>query len=510
MSKNLLKSTSVVSAMTLLSRVMGFVRDTLVAQFYGVNASVDAFNVAWKIPNFMRNLFAEGSFSQAFVPILSEYKQTRSPEEVRKFTSYIMGAMILFLFCITLVGLFASPWLIKLFAPGFAKNSPRFEMATAMLQITFPYLMLISLTAVSSALLNTYGRFSIPAFTPVLLNISLIVAAIWLSPYLNIPVEAQAWGVLIAGFIQLAFQLPFLYRLGFLVHPKLNWHDPGVRRVMLLMLPALFGASIGQISLLINTIFASFLTVGSITWLYFSERLAYFPLGVFGVALATVVLPHLSAKHAEKSKEAFAKTLDWGIRCNLLIGIPAVVTLLILSGPFIVTLFYYKKFTVYDVMMTQQSVLAYSVGLLAFMLVKVLSAGFFARQDIRTPVKIGIYAVIVNMILNALLVFPLKHAGLALAASLSSWFNVGLLLFFLYRKKIYRFQTGWGLFLLRLILANTAIGMFLFWMAGDLQKWFDWSWQQRLSQVCFLGISAMVIYVGTLWISGFRWKDLRI
>jgi putative peptidoglycan lipid II flippase len=510
MSKNLLKSTSVVSLMTLLSRIMGFVRDTLVAQMYGVNASVDAFNVAWKIPNFMRNLFAEGCFSQAFVPVLAEYKQKRSPEEVRTFTSYINGSFILFLLGLTLIGVLAAPLLIKLFAPGFESVGERFNMATDMLRVTFPYLMLIALTAFSGAILNTYGRFSVPAFTPVLLNLCLIGAALWLSPYLNIPIAAQAWGVLIAGFIQLAFQLPFLYRMGFLVRPRLNWQDEGVRRVMMLMLPALFGASIGQISLLINTIFASFLQVGSITWLYFSERLAYFPLGVFGVALATVVLPHLSARHAEKSKESFSHTLDWGIRCNLLIGVPAVITLLILSGPLIVSLFHYKKFTVFDVSMTQQSVLAYSVGLLAFMLVKVLSAAFFARQDIRTPVKIGIYAVVANIILNAALVSPLKHAGLALAASLASWINVALLLIFLYRKDIYRFQAGWGVFLLRLILANSIIGVWLFWMAGDLQQWLDWGWKQRLGQVAFLGSSAMIMYVIMLWIGGLRWRDLKV
>lgn len=496
--------------MTLLSRIMGFVRDTLVAQIYGVSASVDAFNVAWKIPNFMRNLFAEGCFSQAFVPVLAEYKSQRPVEDVQRFTRNIAGVLGIVLLVITVLGIVGAPFLIKLFAPGYAETDPRFTMASDMLRITFPYLMLISLTAFGSAILNTYGRFAIPAFTPVLLNVCLIAAALWLSSYFDIPVEAQAWGVCTAGFIQLAFQFPFLYRIGFLATPKLDWKDPGVRRVMILMLPALFGASIGQISLLINTIFASFLKVGSISWLYFSERLAYFPLGVVGVALATVVLPHLSSRHAEKSPVAFAQTLDWGVRCNLLVGIPAAVVLIALAEPLIITLFYYRKFTVYDVLMTKQSLIAYAVGLVAFMLVKVLSTGFYARQDVRTPVKLGIITVVVNIVLNAALVYPLAHAGLALAASIASWVNVGLLFFFLYRQSIYIASPGWGLFIIRQVIANAVMAASLLWFVGDIQQWLAWDWLHRLAYGTFLGIGGMLIYAGVLLLTGFRWKDMRL
>lgn len=495
--------------MTMLSRILGFVRDTLVAQMFGATASVDAFLVAYKIPNFMRNLFAEGCFSQAFVPVLAEYKHQKSEAQLKAFVSYIMGSLGLVLLVITLIGIICAPLFIMLFAPGYRPGLPQFAMATDMLRITFPYLMLISLTAMAGAVLNSHNRFGSPAFTPVLLNLCLIAAALWLSPYCDIPVEAQAWGVLFAGFIQLFFQLPFLKEIGFLVRPQLNWKDPGVRRVLKLMIPALFGASIGQISLLINTIFASFLTVGSISWLYYSERLAYFPLGVFGVALATVVLPHLSAKHAQKSPQAFASTLDWGIKCNLLIGIPAAVTLMVLAGPLIISLFQYGKFTLHDVLMTRQSVLAYGIGLVAFMVVKVLSAGFYATQDIKTPVRLGVISIIANMILNALLVWPLAHAGLALAASLAAWLNAGLLLYSLYQKQIYRLQPGWGLFLSRLFFANAILGSVLWLWAGDMQHWLQWHWQQRLLHILYMGSAACLIYLASLWLLGLRYQHIR-
>ncbi len=496
--------------MTFLSRILGLVRDTLVAQIYGVNASVDAFYVAYKIPNFMRNLFAEGCFSQAFVPVLSEYKCKKNHDEVRTFISHIAGSLGSVLTIITLLGVIGTPFVVMAFAPGYVAGTPRFEWAAEMLRITFPYLLLVSMTALSGAVLNSYGVFGVPAFTPVLLNIVMIAAALWLSPHLHIPVEAQAWGVLVAGFVQFAFQMPFVYRLGFLVRPRLSWKDPGVQRVLKLMLPALFGASIGQISLLINTIFASFLKVGSFTWLYNSERLAYFPLGVFGVALATVVLPHLSAKHANKSDGEFAKALDWGVRCNILIGLPASITMVVLAGPMVASLFQYGKFTAYDVLMTRLSVWGYAVGLLSFMLVKVLTAGFYARQDVKTPVRIGIVAIICNIVLNATLIWPLAHAGLALAASLSSWINTILLLIAMYRKEIYRVQPGWIKFGLQVLFANGVMTLLLWWGGGHLTTWLSWGWRQRLLHLTLLGMGAIVVYVASLWMAGIRLRDLRV
>lgn len=507
MSKALFKSTSLVSTMTLISRVLGFIRDMVAAQIFGVTASVDAFNFAFKIPNFMRNLFAEGSFSQAFVPVLSEYRQKHTASEVRVFINHVAGALGSVLFLLVILGMIGAPFVVSLFAPGF--EGYRFDLSAEMLRVTFPYLMLISLTAFSGAILNSYGNFAIPAVTPALLNICMIASALWLAPLLKIPVESQAWGVLIAGVVQLSFQLPFLYRLGFFPQPKWNWQDPGVKRVMLLMLPSLFGASIGQISLLINTIFASFLQVGSVTWLYFSERLAYFPLGVFGVALATVVLPHLSRKHADNAPEQFMSALDWGVRLNLLIGIPATVVLMVCSGPIITTLFQYGKFSPFDVQMTQRSVLAYALGLQAFMLVKILSSGFFATQNTKTPVKIGVFIVVMNLILNALLVVPLAHAGLALAASICSWMNVSLLLFSLYRRGVYRFQAGWGIFLLRLVVANVVLGLLLAWAAGDIQPWVVAKWPVRLSHLTILFGLAFACYFSTLALMGMRFRHFR-
>lgn len=509
MSKALFKSTGVVASMTLLSRILGFVRDMVVAQLFGVNASVDAFNVAFKIPNFMRALFAEGCFSQAFVPVLSEYRQQRELTEIRLFISRVAGSLISFLTLLTVIAIIAAPLIVLIFAPGFMPGMPRFDMATHMLRITFPYLMLISLTAFAGAILNSYSFFAIPAFTPVLLNICMIVAAFFIAPHFATPVVGLAWGVLLAGLVQLLFQLPFLYQRQLLPMPRWGWFDPGVKRILKLMLPALFGASIGQISLLLNTVFASFLPVGSVSWLYYSERLAYFPLGVFGVALATVITPHLSREHTAQSKESFAQALDWGVRCNLLIGIPCAIALWILAGPMITTLFKYGRFQEFDVAMTQRSVIAYAIGLPAFMLVKVLSSGFYARQDIKTSVRIGIKAMLANMALNAALIFPLKHAGLALAASLAACFNVALLWRTLIKHQVYRFYIYWKSFYARLIVANLLMGLYLWLAAGSLQQWLNWSGKERLLHLLLTILIAMAIYFTSLFASGLRLHHLR-
>ncbi|MCD6047891.1 MAG: mviN [Gammaproteobacteria bacterium] len=495
--------------MTFISRILGFVRDALVAQMFGATAAVDAFYVAFKIPNFMRNLFAEGCFSQAFVPVLADYRTTK-PEEVKPFISHIAGGLGLFLFILTIAGMVLAPFIVMLFAPGYHLGSERHIWATDMLRVTFPYLMLISLAALASAILNSYKHFAAAAFTPALLNICLIATAIFLSPHLAIPIESQSWGVLFAGFVQLGFLVATLWRYRLLVKPKIHFGDPGVNRVLKLMGPALLGASVGQISLLINTIFASFLIVGSVSWLYYSERLVFFPLGVFGVALATVVLPHLSAKHAAKSAQDYAKALDWGIRCNLIIALPAMVCLIVLAGPFIISLFGYGHFTAYDAVMTRKSVLAYSFGLPAFMLVKVLGAAFYAKQDTKTPVKISVKAIIANMILNAVLVFPLKHAGLALAASLGSWLNVAMLLYALKKQNIFHFEKHWLWFACQMIIANLVIGVTLYFLAGDYLAWLNHHFMWRFLKILELGAVGIVVYFGTLRLMGMRWKDYRI
>jgi putative peptidoglycan lipid II flippase len=497
--------------MTFISRILGFVRDMLAAQIFGVNAEVDAFMIAFKLPNFMRSLFAEGAFSQAFVPTLAHYKETASHEKVVEFIKHISGGLIFILTIVTLLALVFMPIIVKINAPGF--DAHRFDLAVYMCRITFPYLMLISLTALTGSILNNYGKFGIPALTPALLNVCLIIAALYFTKFFKIPIESQAWGIFIAGFVQLGFQLPFLKKMGLLVWPKINFQDPGVRRVLMLMLPAIFGASIVQIGTLINTIFASFLPTGSITWLYYSERLAYFPQGIFGVALVTVVLPHLSRQYAARSEEGFHKAIEWGIKCNLLIGLPAGLTMGILAGPLISTLFQYGHFSGVDVMMARKSVIAYSIGLLAFMLGKMLSAGFYARQNIKVPVKIGIFVVMINILLNIILIYPLKHAGLALATSLSSILNVILLIVFLYKYKYFNFQafeSKWGLFLLRLLIANITIIVFYVFTQGDIHQWLFWNAHQKALHLFSLLAPSMLIYLSVLWLCGMRIKHFRL
>jgi putative peptidoglycan lipid II flippase len=508
MSKGLFKSVSLISLMTFISRILGFVRDSIVAQLFGVGPNVDAFYIAFKIPNFMRNIFAEGAFSQAFIPILSGYRQDRTKEEVRLFIRHISAALFFILMLVTISGIQGAPYLIRLFAPGL--EAYRFQLACDMLRITFPYLILISFSALVASILNSYNNYGIPAFTPALLNICLIATAFTLSHFLLIPIESQAWGVLIAGCMQILFQLPSLSRIGFSILPKLSWQDAGVRRVLTLIIPAIFGASTAQISVLVNTILASFLTVGSVSWLYYSERLAYFPVGIFGVALVTVILTQLSRQHAMKSEEGFSRVVDGGMRCNLLIGLPASLTMLILSGPLIVSLFQYGKFTLQDVLMTQQSVLAYSAGLQAFMLIKVLSAAFYARQDVRTPVKISIISLVMGMLLSCILVGPLKHAGLALATGLSAWINTGLLLAVLYKKGIYRIQAGWRKFSLQLVFANSMLALLLWWNCGNLLFWINLPAFQRIVHLLWLGCCAVFFYVFCLWLSNLKLTSLRL
>jgi putative peptidoglycan lipid II flippase len=507
--QSLLRSTSLVSVMTLMSRLMGFARDMVCASYFGAGAGMDAFMVAFKIPNFMRRLFAEGAFSQAFVPVLAEYQKTRPIDEVRLFLARVAGSLGAVLSLITLIGVIAAPFIVFLFAPGFGQETARTILATEMLRLTFPYLMLISLTAMAGAVLNTYGYFGVPAITPVLLNISMIVAAIFLSPRFEQPIVALAWGVLIAGIAQLIFQIPFLFHRRLLVKPSLMMKDPGVRRVLKLMVPALFGVSIAQINLLIDTVFASFLKVGSVSWLYFTDRLTDFPLGVFGVAIATVILPHLSRRHAERSAENFSRALDWGLRLLLLTGVPSALGLAFFAMPLIASCFAYGRFNVVDVLQTQKSLIALGVGVPAFMMVKVLASGFYARQNIKTPVKVGALAMLINTIFCALLIKPFAHAGLALASSLAGYMNCGILLMLLVRRNIYQPSPGWGRFMGQLFAAGTLVSIYLLFMAGEVDFWLA---KPAVERLCFLlahvGVAA-VIYVLSLYIFGMRPGQFR-
>lgn len=510
MSKSLVKSTSVVAGMTFISRVFGFVRDMVTAQLFGAAGAFDAFSVAFRIPNFMRRLFAEGSFSQAFVPVLSEYQKQRSDAEVHAFINAIAGTLGFVLLCVTIIGVIFAPWIVRIFAPGFDVAGPRYELAVTMLRITFPYLMLISLTAFSGAVLNTYSRFWVAAFTPVFLNICMISAAIWLAPHLAVPITGLAWGVFAAGVVQLLFQWPFLKRLRLLPKPKINFKDPGVVKVLKQMVPALFGVSVSQLNLLLDTLFASFLIVGSVSWLYYSDRLMEFPLGIFGVAISTVILPHLSRHHATQSEHDFSMTLDWALRSVLLVGVPAGVVFAVISGPLLSTLFQHGRFDGHAVMMARQSLSMFAIGIAPFMLIKILAAGFYAKQDMRTPVRVGILAMISNMVFNFILIWPLAHAGIALATSLASLVNMGYLYYFLRKKNIYKPRSGWQFFTIRLLLSNSILAAWLWFATGDIHIWISNNSWWRAAHLTYLLVSAVAIYFAGLWLTGVRPRDLLI
>ncbi|MEW8029196.1 MAG: murein biosynthesis integral membrane protein MurJ [Candidatus Thiodiazotropha sp.] len=494
-----------VGSHTMLSRILGFIRDLVFAHWFGASAATDAFFVAFKIPNFLRRLFAEGSFSVAFVPILTEYRTKRSKQALRAFTDHMAGSLGLVVLLVSLIGVVAAPILVMIFAPGFWNESEgKYELTVEMLTLTFPYLFFITMTAFAGSILNTYNRFWVPAFTPVLLNLSLIGCAVWLSPLMEKPIVALAWGVLIAGIVQFLFQLPFLWRVKLFPRPRIAFKDPGVVRVMRLMVPALFGVSVSQINLLLDTLIASFLVSGSISWLYYSDRLMEFPVGVLGVALGTVILPTLSRRHAENSPEAFSRTLDWALRVNILFGLPAAVGLFLLAGPMLATLFFSDAFDQHDVAMATKSLMAYAPGLMAIMLIKVLAPGFYGRQDTKTPVRIGIIAMSVNMVLNILLVFPLAHAGLALATTLSSGLNAYLLYRALIKGGIYTPTAGWNGLLSRTLAASLVMAALLWWGAGDIAEWLASSGLSRVWRLVGLILSAILIYFVTLFLLGIR------
>ncbi|WP_267256359.1 murein biosynthesis integral membrane protein MurJ [Coxiella endosymbiont of Ornithodoros maritimus] len=509
MSRKLFKSTLVISSMTLISRLLGFARDVVLAIIFGAGPAFDAFVVAFKIPNFMRRLFGEGAFAQAFVPVLSDYRANRKPEEVREFINHIAGTLGAALLIVVALAEILAPVIIMVFAPGFVCDPVRLAYTTHMLRITSPYLFLIALTAFAGATLNTFNRFGIPAFTPVLLNVAMIaVAGLW-APHALTQIYILAWGVLLGGILQLLIQIPFLYHLNLFPVPKWQWRHPGVMRVLKLMVPALFGVSVAQISLLMDNFFASFLAAGNISWLYYSDRLTYLPLGVIGVALATVVLPNLARQHSQKSAQAYSATLDWALRMAMLIGVPAAVALFILAAPLLATLIYHGAFTAHDVLMTRRSLWAFSVGLPGFMLIKILASAFYSRQNVKTPVKIAAAAVVVNLTLNAVLIHPLAHAGLALATSLASSFNAMLLLYFLLRDKIYQPLPNWIKLILRLLFANGIMGLTISAFAGRVDHWLMWSVMERVWHLVVLILLGLLSYVAALWISRLRLRDLR-
>ena len=515
--RGLLKSTSVVSFMTLLSRILGLVRDVVFARFFGATIVMDAFIVANRIPNMLRRFFAEGAFSQGFVPVMSRYRERRDHEEARELIDAVAGTLGLVLFVITAIGVIAAPLLVIAVAPGFIGENGRFDLATAMLRFTFPYLLFVSLTAFAGGILNTYGRFAVPAFTPVILNLVLIGSAVWLSPLLDQPGMALAYAVLIAGIVQLLFQLPFLARINAFPRPRWRPAHEGVRRIGKLMLPAIFGSSIAQINVLLGGIIASMLGVGKISLLYYSDRLMEFPLGLFGIALATVTLPHLSRQHAAESTEQFSQTIDWSMKLVMLIAVPAAIGLIVLAGPLVATIFYGGEFSAEDVDLAAISLQAFALGLIGFSLVKILAPAYFAREDTRTPVRFGLIALVVNFVLSVGLAWWLTsidyaatHAGLALAISVAAILNAALLYRGLRRDGALTHGAGWIPLMLRLIGANAVMIGVLVWLSRPLSWWLQ---ADLLTRSGWLGVSvttAAAAYFVTLLLIGLRPSQLRL
>jgi putative peptidoglycan lipid II flippase len=506
---NLLKALATVSGMTFLSRILGFVRDFAIARVFGAGLMTDAFFVAFKLPNLLRRLFAEGAFSQAFVPILGEYKNRLGDDEAKRLVDRVATLLFLALVVVTLLGMAGAPFLVYISAPGFVDEPDKFTLTVELTRITFPYILFMSLVALAGGVLNTWNRFAAPAFTPVLLNLSFIAMALFAAPLFARPVFALGWAVFIGGALQLVFQVPGLKSIGMLPRFSFDWRDAGVRRILKLMAPAVLGVSVAQLSLLINTVFASFLETGSVSWLYYADRLMEFPSGMLGVALGTILLPSLAKYHADGNLDEYSRLLDWGLRLTLLLAAPAAVALAMIAVPLIATLFHHGAFTAADVFKTRDALVAYSVGLLGLILVKVLAPGFYARQNVRTPVRIGILTLCLTQALNLALIVPLRHAGLALSIGLAACLNAALLYRGLRRQGIYAPRPGWRAFFARLALALAVMGAALRLAGGSPEEWLSWTLATRLWRLSLLICCGAGVYFATLWLVGFRLTDFR-
>ncbi|HGJ5855592.1 murein biosynthesis integral membrane protein MurJ [Arsenophonus nasoniae] len=504
---NLLKSLAAISSMTMFSRILGFIRDAIIARFFGAGMATDAFFVAFRLPNLLRRIFAEGAFSQAFVPILAEYKNQQGDEATRTFIAYVSGLLTLILAIVTLAGILAAPWIIYITAPGFTDTPDKFDLTVRLLRITFPYILLISLVSLGGAILNTWNRFSVPAFAPTLLNISMIMSVLLLAPYCEPPIIALAWGVFAGGILQLLYQLPYLKKIGMLVLPRISLRNSGVWRVMKLMGPAIIGVSVSQISLIINTIFASFLQSGSVSWMYYADRLMELPTGVLGVALGTILLPSLAKSFSTGDHQEYQRLMDWGLRLCFLLALPCAIALAILAQPLTVSLFQYGNFTGYDAVMTQRALIAYCVGLMGLIIVKVLAPGFYSRQDIKTPVKIAIITLILTQLMNLAFIGPLKHAGLALSIGLAACFNALMLYWQLRRQAIFIPLAGWGKFLVKLVAALMVMVAVLLLVLNFMPAWEQGNMLMRIMRLLLVVFAGAISYFAALFVFGFRLRD---
>lgn len=517
MSRALFKATSLVGGMTLISRILGFVRDMVLARYFGAGSVMDAFTMAFKIPNFMRRTFGEGAFSLAFVPVLSEYKVTRSHEDVKLLTDRVAGSLGLALFVVTAIGVLGAPVVMWIFAPGFSNYPDKYALSVQMLRVTFPYLLFISLTAMAGGALNTYSRFWVQSFTPVLLNIVMILSVIYLAPHLAQPGMALAWGVFIAGVVQLLFQLPFLAQIGLLPRPRFHRNDEAVNRIMRLMVPTVFSSSVAQVNLIVDSLIASFLATGSVSWLYYADRVMEFPLGIFSIALGTVLLTTLAQHHSLKNTVGFAATIDWAFRVTAVMVLPAAMGLLAFSGPILTSLFNYGVFGAQDTLMVTWALTTYSLGLLSFTLVKVLLPAYYARQDSKTPLRTGIVAVGANLFFNLVITVPwamsgyiAPHAGLCLSTSLASFVNAWQLYRGLRKAGVYTPSEGLKTLLMRVVFASLVMGSMLFFFAGSLESWMGRHALQRVAWLAFWLVAAMAVYFVVLFAAGFRIAHLRV
>lgn len=496
----------------MLSRISGLLREFLVARAFGASMYTDAFFIAFRIPNLLRRLFAEGAFSQAFVPILAEYKNKRGDADTKVLVDHVATVLCWSLVITCLLGIIGAPVVVYLIATGLEKNPEEFRVTVTMTQIMFPYIGFMSFVALAGGVLNTWREFKIPAFTPVLLNLSFIIAALFVAPLLPQPVYALAFAVFIGGVLQLAIQVPSLVRIGMLPHvslnPKFSMSDPGVRRVLRQMGPAVFAVSVAQISLMINTNIASRLAAGSVSWLSYADRLMEFPTALLGVALGTVLLPSLSKANAESNHEEYSSLLDWGLRLTFLLAMPSAVGLACLSIPLTATLFHYGKFDANSVLMTSHALVAYGVGLIGLILVKILAPGFYAKQDIRTPVKIAIGVLIATQLMNYLFVPQFQHAGLALSIGLGACLNAGLLYWGLKRRGIFKPQPGWGKFFMRLAIALTLMAGSAIW-ANQACNWLELHKLQRIGALTAVLTLCGIVYFGALMLMGFRFQDFK-
>ncbi len=507
--RSLLRSLATVSGMTLLSRILGFVRDFVIARSFGAGLMTDAFFVAFRLPNLLRRLFAEGAFSQAFVPMLAEYRSRRGDGETRQLVDRVATLLFVTVALVALLGIVGAPLLIHVSAPGFASDANKFGLTVELARITFPYILFMALVALAAGIFNTWSRFALPAFTPVLLNLSMIGMALFAAPWFDPPVLALAWAVFIGGALQLAIQLPALRRLGML--PRWDWapRDAGVRRILTLMGPAVIGVSVAQVSLLINTIFASFLPSGSVSWLYYADRLMEFPAGLLGAALGTILLPSLARCHTSDRRQEFSALLDWGLRLTLMLTLPAALALAMLAVPLLATLFQHGAFSANDVLQTRSALVAYSIGLAGLILVKVLAPGFYARQDIRTPVRIAVVTLLATQAMNLAFIGWLKHAGLALSIGLASCLNAGLLFRGLRRVDAYHPAPGWRPFLLKLGAALMLLAAMLWFTMGEESSWLAMPFGERLARLSGTVVGGILTYFLALFALGFRVGDFR-